>query len=352
MSKNDTRRSKEVSTKLELDYESMHSTSSATHSVDIPNQSRFFMYSKSLPDESMHSTSSSTHSVDIPNQSPFFMLPKSLPDIDDNSMNHVFEYIEHYEQDIFWSYLSDLVFIAGGLIYVFLALWDVIWPPDGIRNYYTFDVLAPSVYLLNSTIDMEWAGRIKRRDRVKKNMKQGWEDWRFSTASNKDQSTPIAAETLPWYHRLRKHTAHRRSIMAALTFGIAALFGAGSVLMGYRDSAVGLLWCNKLDSVSDHAYLLSAIITMTGKRIRPWLQTSSIPISNNPEMLEDLGDLLFLLGSLMDAVMGDLNVDDVPIGCLVSSLLWLTDACFYLRSDVVRARQVKNKTAEVGNMLV
>jgi hypothetical protein len=199
---------------------------------------------------------------------------------------------------------------------------------------------------------MEWASRIKRRDRVKKNMKQGWEDWRFSTASNEDQSTPITAEPLPWYHRLRKHAAHRRTIMSALTFGIAALFGVSSVLMGYRDGAIGLLWCNKLDSVSDHAYLLSAIITITGKRIRPWLQTSSVPISDNPEMLEDLGDLLFLLGSLMDAVMGDLNEDDAPIVCLVSSCLWLADACFYLRSDVIRARQVNNKTEEVGNALV
>jgi hypothetical protein len=317
---NDKRRSKEVPTKLELDYESMHS--------------------------------SSTHSVDISKQSPFFMLPKSLPDIDDNSMNHVFEYMEHYEQDILWSFFSDSFFIAGGLIYVFLALWDFIWPPEGIRNYYILDVLAPTVYFLNSMIDMEWAARVKRRDRVKKNMKQGWEDWRFSTAPNKDQSTPIAAEPLLWYHRLRKHAAHRRTILAALTFGVAALFGVGSVLMGYRDGAGGLLWCNKLDSVSDHVYLLSAIIIMTGKRIRPWLQTSSVPLSNNPEMLEDLGDLLFLLGSLTDAVMGHLNVDDVPIGCVVSSFLWLADACFYLRSDVIRARQVKNEAAEVGNTLV
>jgi hypothetical protein len=280
------------------------------------------------------------------------MLPKNLPDIDDNSMNYVFEYMEHYEQDLFWSYLSDLFFIAGGLIYVFIALWDVIWPPEDNRNYYVLDVLAPTVYFLNSMIDMEWAGQVKRRERFKKNMTLGWEDLRFSIASNKDQSTPIAAEPIPWYHRIRKHAAHRRTILAALTFGIAALFGVSSVLMGYRDGAVGLLWCNKLDSVSDHAYLLSAIITMTGKRIRPWLQTSPVPISNNPEMLEDLGDLLFLLGSLMDAVMGDLNVDDVPIGCLVSSFLWLADACFYLRSDVIRARQVKNNTAEMGNTLV
>lgn len=323
MSQNDKGRSKEVlSTKVEHDYEAMHSTSSSVHSVDISKQS------------------------------PFFMLPKSLPDIDDNSMNHVFEYMDHYEQDTFWSYLSDSFFITGGLIYVFLALWDEIWPPEGIRNYYALDVLAPTVYFLNSMIDMEWAGRVKRRDRIKKDMKQGWEDWRFSTASNKDQSTLMTAEPLPWYHRLRKHAAHRRTILAAVTFGIAALFGVGSVLMGYRDGAVGLLWCNKLDSVADHAYLLSAMITMTGKRIRPWLQTSSIPISNNPEMLEDLGDLLFLLGSLMDAVMGDLNVDDVPIGCVVSSFLWLADACLYLRSDVIRARQVKNKDAEMGNTLV
>ncbi len=125
MSKNDTSRSKEVSTKVDLDYESMHSTSSSTHSVDTLKQS------------------------------PFFMLPKSLPDIDDDSMNHVFEYLEHYEQDIFWSYLSDLFFIAGGLIYVYIALWDFIWPPEGLRNYYTFDVLALAVYRLYNMTAME-----------------------------------------------------------------------------------------------------------------------------------------------------------------------------------------------------
>jgi hypothetical protein len=43
-------------------------------------------------------------------------------------------------------------------------------------------------------------------------------------------------------------------------------------------------------------------------------------VSNNPLYAQKICDLLFLLGSLMDAVMGDLNVDDVPIGCVVSSL--------------------------------
>jgi hypothetical protein len=35
--------------------------------------------------------------------------------------------MEHYEQDIF-GLTYQFVFITGGLVTVFLALWDVIWP--------------------------------------------------------------------------------------------------------------------------------------------------------------------------------------------------------------------------------
>jgi hypothetical protein len=302
----------------------------------------------------MPSPSSSTHKVETSTQSLFSVLPRSLPDIDDNSMNHVFEYMESYEQDIAWSYLSDSLFITGGLLYVFISMWDVIRPTEDDRNYYYLDVLAPTVYLLNSVIDVEWANRVRRRVRVKKDMTQSWEDWRSGLALSMDPSANLVAEPLPWYHRIRKHAAHRRTILAALTFGIAAFFGVGSAMMCYRDDEIGLWGCDKLDAAADHIYVISAVITITGKRVRPWLvSASSVPIYNNPEMLEDLGDMLFFLGSMLDVILGDLNVDNVPIGCVVSSFLWLTDACFYLRSDVVMARRVKDKNVEdSGSMLV
>ena len=36
-------------------------------------------------------------------------------------MAHVFAYIEHYQEDLFWSFLSDSFFTVGGSIYVLLS---------------------------------------------------------------------------------------------------------------------------------------------------------------------------------------------------------------------------------------
>jgi hypothetical protein len=56
-------------------------------------------------------------------------------------------------------------------------------------------------------------------------------------------------------------------------------------------------------------------------------------------MLRRSHDLLFLLGSLMDAVMGDLNVDDVPIGCVVSSsVLMMVLSTFLSERDKSRTK--------------
>jgi hypothetical protein len=63
-----------------------------------------------------------------------------------------------------------------------------------------------------------------------------------------------------------------------------------------------------LDVISAHVYIVSAVLSITGRRSRPWFAPSSLiyttssqqnqspPVAGfwvDPEILEDLGDLLF-----------------------------------------------------------
>ena len=55
---------------------------------------------------------------------------------------------------------------------------------------------------------------------------------------------------------------------------------------------------------------------------------------SNADRLEDMGDAFFGIGSIVGVMLCDLHFDDdlahLPI---VSAVLWLMDALFYLRSD-------------------
>ena len=65
-------------------------------------------------------------------------------------------------------------------------------------------------------------------------------------------------------------------------------------------------------------------------------------IWRNPEILEDMGDALFLIGSVLDAILKDFDaavIEESALMGIVASCLWLLDALLYMRSDYVRARQ-------------
>jgi hypothetical protein len=278
-------------------------------------------------------------------------LPKCLPDVDDASMSHVFQYIDHYEQDLFWSFLSDSFFIAGGIGYVILSLLDAISPSgtEARRCYSSVELLAPVVYLVNSVIDVEWATRVRQREKVKQAMTGSWKQWRALQTEEAAALEHSRDHGRPWYTRLRKHAAHRRTIMAALTFGIAAVSAVLAVVCSSSDFLSK--WS---DLISVHVYILSAVIAVTGKRTRPWLMSSSASMLklNNPELLEDLGDIFFLFGSLVDGMLCDLHFDDAnPFWPTLSSLLWLLDACFYLRSDFIMAGRVQGIEFEGGALV-
>jgi hypothetical protein len=289
----------------------------------------------------------------------------TFPDVEDTSMAHVFAYIEHYQEDLFWSFLSDSFFIVGGMVYVTLSIWDYFdWDAYNMC-YKTLMIMGPLVYLVNSIIDIIWASRVSQRNKMKSRLQQLWSDAcpndsvmemeRTSDESiinrQKNDRAIIQANLMPQkptfssfavatYKKIRRHAAHRRTFLAAITFGAAALVAFVAVLIDSshqdEDNAVAD-YCNH---ISVHAYLLSAVISVTGKRTRPWLAQRSC--LDNHETLEDLGDILFLIGSLVDDILIDANIEDsVAYMPLLSSLLWLLDACFYILSDFVMAEKFR-----------
>jgi hypothetical protein len=281
-----------------------------------------------------------------------------LPDVEDTAMAHVFAYIEHYQEDIFWSFLSDSFFVAGGLTFVLLSLWDYL----GLFRtelYKALMLIVPLLYLINSIVDIVWANRVRRRSKVRSSMQKLWEESMQTSGDIVDPKTSTAGPGDPaaigkqevvasklelslcsWkncttlWNKIRRHAAHRRTVLAALTFGAAALSAFVSVMIQYLGRAPSMV--GLYHNISIHMYIVSAIISVSGKRIRPWLPHSSCV--DNHENLEDLGDLFFLFGSVVDGFLCDSPFDDhATTWTLVSALFWLTDACFYLLSDIVMA---------------
>jgi hypothetical protein len=262
-------------------------------------------------------------------------------------MNHVFAYMEYYDHDLFWSSLSDSFFITGGVAYVALSLCDWIFQEEEHTPYwyYALSLSVPLIYLFNSFIDIVWAANARYTYRVKRDLKQILQPDRASHILSNSMLDDETSDEVPWWHRLRKHAAHRRTILAALFFGIAASLAVmAAVLRFYVDQDVNVS-TDGLDMASDHVYIVSAIVAKTGKRTRPWMTSHSqgCNILNHPEPLEDLGDLLFLIGSLMDGSLWYFEFGDRPVWACITSALWFLDACCYLRSDLVTAERAKRK---------
>jgi hypothetical protein len=333
-----------------------------------------------------------------------------LPDIDDAAMSQVTKYMILYEQDLIWSFVSDGIFLLGGILYVILSLFDF-WTTTlstsilAMQAYNVLQVLAPLVYLLNSFVDIRWTSAARRRIKDKRLLIDSLEGWRsyrccdeetissidtnctknsnMSANNNHRQTMMICSSsnsssnnTFPsWLssmlHRLRKHAAHRRSTLAALTFGIAATLGFLAVVTDiyvhssqHDDGAAAAAATARfdrlariLDSWQNYFYIISASICISGKRTQPWMGYMVCDNGTthkwlcNPDTLEDLGDLLFLIGSVIDTVLTELSLND-PIAPLLSSILWMADSCLYLRGDFIIASNQASPLSDKDSLLV
>jgi hypothetical protein len=310
------------------------------------------------------------------------------------------------DSDVVWSILSNVFFVGGGLCYVVGTAWD--WTVGSslvdaaaARGLHSATwVLGPLVYLLNSAIDVAWAlrslharrrdrqlrafyrcaagadaagddgdadqhQRRRRRQRGNKNggdVELALKKWREHAAMDSsllDGAIRISRDrrrskarrrpngrlrVRPILRRLRRHMGHRRELSAAATFGVAATFGLTAALLDLSGT-VGAALPARLDSVSIHMYLVSAVFALCGAR----RSTSSPgaaattgddnprgPLWGNAEALESVGDAFFGIASIIDVALCDLSFDDDVLWWpVVAASLWLLDAFFYLRADFV-----------------
>lgn len=176
-------------------------------------------------------------------------------------------------------------------------------------------------------------------------MVKEWNSYQSMSTDSNVSTTASASQlsTLVWHQHLHKYTAHRRSILAAATFDIAALLALSQ--FSYHQA-------NTSGRARSTLALTITLFSTTGRSTYPRLRVTSEQTENkshhvlrvwaNPEVLEDLCDLSFLIGSLMDSMLDDVRVSaHFDTWAIVSSLLWLIDACLYLQSNFVMASRVK-----------
>jgi hypothetical protein len=147
---------------------------------------------------------------------------------------------------------------------------------------------------------------------------------------------------------LRRHFGHRRDLSSATTFGAAAIFGTASAI-GWAAGSMDEDMVNRLELVSIHLYLLSAVFALVGRRDENKAQwTGFLGFFEDAQALENVGDLLFGIASVIDVVLSDCSFDDDnPWWPVISAVLWMLDAMFYLRGDFVvlyRKQQDENET--------
>ena len=135
---------------------------------------------------------------------------------------------------------------------------------------------------------------------------------------------------------LRRHFGHRRELSSASTFGAAAIFGTASAI-GWAAGTMDEDMVNRLELVSIHLYLLSAAFALIGRRQENTVHCTGFwDFFEDAQALENAGDSLFGIASVIDVVLTDFSFDDDnPWWAVVSAVLWMLDAMFYLRGDFV-----------------
>mmetsp|Transcript_22231 Transcript_22231/g.37954 ORF Transcript_22231/g.37954 Transcript_22231/m.37954 type:complete len:386 (-) Transcript_22231:152-1309(-) len=294
--------------------------------------------------------------------------------IDCGSEDYVSHFVEERnENDVFWSIFSNAFFLGGGLFYIAGSSWDVNLSnsesdPQNMFLYYSVWVLGPFVYLLNSSIDVIWAIRTMQADKKQRGLKrffitahehaanvgcEGDTGRDILTALEKfDRHATSLDEQLIEGARLsgkqgdkmrsnvmsnlRRHFGHRRELSSATTFGAAAIFGTASAI-GWAAGTMDEDMVNRLELVSIHLYLLSAAFALIGRRQENTVHfTGFWDFFEDAQALENAGDSLFGIASVIDVVLTDFSFDDDnPWWAVVSAVLWMLDAMFYLRGDFV-----------------
>ena len=235
------------------------------------------------------------------------------------------------------SVFSNCIFLAAGLLYLSLALWDIFEgeAESSSMFFYSFiSAAAPTTYLLNSYFDIELAKKIME-DYSEQQLILN-----YNSNSNTEDDNYNINEAAQW----PLQAAHRRDLLASRVFAFAAMAATLEVFVSNLDFSDTL--STILDGTAAHTYMISALIALADSnllRFRPRTDTgddASAGLSNrqwldfqDSDFVDNLGDAFFFLGSVIDVVICDGDYDNVLILALLSALFWVIDACLYLRSD-------------------
>lgn len=229
------------------------------------------------------------------------------------------------------AWTSNLLFLTGSCLYVWLALWDIhsekSWylPVDddktatshwkAWRNPYTIvSVAAASCYVIDAS-RLVCHGSTPQEHHV-----------------SMDRPGPGAE------HHSHNHFLHRFqssktvAVSVGLTFGLGALFDLVAALTSELPDSRISDWAAVCAA---HSYFMNAILLLSGK---------SVAFTTLSQKAAVVGDFFFLIGSLVEVSLSyfyigqesDLVWKYVYLGYLFSSILWLLNAILYIAADVFK----------------
>jgi len=137
------------------------------------------------------------------------------------------------------------------------------------------------------------------------------------------------------------HEDLRADSSSAFLFGCAAFLDLWFALPSHQDA----WFVTAFGMISAHIYFFSAISAMTGL---------AFDRSSKVVILNFMGDIMFMVGSLIDLVISYISGLDICVSTqrillvlsLLSSILWFADACLYLLADFFFWRQSKNHASD------
>jgi hypothetical protein len=284
------------------------------------------------------------------------------------------------DESTFEDYASNILFLLGSILFVWLAIWDLMeddfgWNDDDDSDdddgytgsplkiigtmvsdpYVALSAIAALLYVFdgcfqvaklfchnnippgsgNDSLDMDneyEAGLLNHSMKLLSPGRTGSLS-EYNSFSHNNLSS-INRCNVFWKRRGKCMT----SFLIGSTFGIAAFLDLVSGLIVDWDEDRS----DMFDMVAVHLYLVNALI-LTAPIFMSLCCPRPKTLEEQPtrqylsEKLEYVGDLLFLAGSLIDVMCSYINLDSTAAISdwffLLSAVLWLIDAIFYVAAD-------------------
>lgn len=301
---------------------------------------------------------------------------------DDDDYSRVSSSQEDEDESTFEDYASNLLFLLGSILFVWLAVWDLLdddfgWgddddstDDDGYKGspikimgtmlsdpYVALSAIAALLYVFDACFQM--AKLFCHGDATSESKSNS--DTFIGNEIGSDRESMLLysddqKESVCNYYRQDSNDVGHRltlksnnnnlcgsfwkrngkcitSFLVGSTFGIAAFLDLVSGLIVDWDEDTS----DMFDMVAVHLYLINSLILCAPIFSKCFHNPRRIIPRYRSEKLEYVGDLLFLAGSMIDVMCSYINLDETASISdwffLLSAVLWLIDACFYIAAD-------------------